>query len=277
MRRSAFLMLLAGGLAVAEDGAVARDGFDLHYRAEGAGAPIVFLSGGPGLEVSTFTPAAAFFPAGYRFIFLEQRGTGRSIPAKMTAENFTLAGMVEDIEALRQHLKQERLLIAGHSWGGMLGMAYAAAHPDRIDRLILIGSGGPTTEFEKQFGRNLQSRLTAGDAKRGPPWPAYFYDRAKGLAFAATVKVGDLHELPSMLLNRDLHEHYDSRPGLRRLDRPALLVYGYEDPIGRPTAEEIHSLIRASTLRYIHECGHFPWLEQPDAFRRIVAEFLDPK
>jgi proline iminopeptidase len=276
MRRCVALMSLACGLASAEDGAVPRDGFDLRYRAEGAGPPIVFLSGGPGLEVSTFTPAAAFFPAGYRFVFLEQRGTGRSIPAQMTAESFTLALMVEDLEALRVHLKQERLLLAGHSWGGMLAMAYAAAHPGKVDGLILIASGGPTNEFEKEFGRNLQARMSPADRK-GAPWPAYFFDRAIGLAFAATVKPGDLHELPSMLLNRDLHRHYDSRPGLRRLDRPALVVHGEDDPIGRSTAEQIHALIRASTLRYIPRCGHFPWLEQPDAFRRILAEFLGPR
>ena len=45
----------------------------------------------------------------------------------------TLQTVVEDLEALRQHLKQDRLVLIGHSWGGMLAMAYAVAHPERVD------------------------------------------------------------------------------------------------------------------------------------------------
>jgi len=294
-----FLSLsLCAGLALADDASVQRDGFQLHYRAEGAGQPVVFLSGGPGFEVDYMKPAAEFFPPGFQAIFLEQRGTGRSMPPKMTAENFTLSLVVEDLEALRVALKQERLFLVGHSWGGMLAMAYAAAHPDRVDRLILISSGGPTTEFFQSFGDTIQSRMypedKAAELRAMKPLlasgsdqafldvvkartPAYFFDRAKGLDFVAHTPAGSLHYRPATLLQNDLAKHYDSRPGLARLDRPTLIIEGHQDPIGEKVAEDIHAVIRSSTLRYIHRCGHFPWIEQPDAFRKIVAGFLAAK
>jgi proline iminopeptidase len=53
-----------------------------------------------------------------------------------------------------------------------------------------------------------------------------------------------------------------------------LIVQGHQDPVGDKTAEDIHAAITTSVLTYINKCGHFPWLEQPDALRRAIAEFL---
>ncbi len=242
-------------------------------------------------------PVGEFVPATYQRVFYEQRGTGRSRVTPMTAENMTLAQVVADLDALRVHLKQDRLLLVGHSWGGMLAMAYAAAYPNRIDRMILIGPGGPTLEFTEWFNDNIHMRLRSEDIEAERYWteapkrgvdpdkaaleqvraisPGYFFERAKGLAFASQVPEGSLKVQVNLLLFGDMAKGYDSRPGLRRLDRPVLIVQGHQDPVGDKTAEDIHSAITSSVLKYINQCGHFPWLEQPDAFRRIVAEFLD--
>ena len=293
------LPFLCAAALAAQDGAVPRDGFNLHYRAEGSGTPIVFLSGGSGLKVDYFIPAAQFFPSGYQRIYLEQRGTGRSRPAKLTSEMMTLANMVGDLEALRTHLKLERIILAGHSWGGMLAMAYGAAHPDRVDRLILIGSGGPTLEFQQWFSTNIEARLRPEDREARDYWdaavkrgvdpgkawleriaailPGYFFDRAKALAVAAKMPEGGFHDDANRLLNEDLRKSYDLRDALPKLSRPVLIVHGHQDPIGDKTAEDIHALIPSSTLRYINECGHFPWIEQPEEMQSIIAEFLAAK
>jgi proline iminopeptidase len=72
----------------------------------------------------------------------------------------------------------------------------------------------------------------------------------------------------------DMAKSYDLRPGLRKLDRSVLIVQGHQDPIGDKTAEEIHGLIASSTLSYINKSGHFPWIEQPEEFRKMVTAFL---
>jgi proline iminopeptidase len=295
-----FLTLVAfAGCAIAQEGEVPRDGFALHYSLGGTGAPIIFLSGGPGLEVDYMKPAAELFPTGYQRVFLEQRGTGRSRPAKLTAENMTVTLMVEDLEELRSALKLERLILAGHSWGGMLAMAYAASHPERVDRLVLIDPGGPTLEFRDWFGDNISARLHPEDRELADYWaeqmkngidpdlatgkvmgaltPGYFFDRAKGLSFASSTPAKFAHRDASTLLNADMRKNYDLRPGLTKVTRPVLIIQGYQDPIGEKTAEDIHALIHSSTLHYIKKCGHFPWLEQPEAMRQIVADFLVAK
>ena len=290
------LLLCCAFPLLAQEASIPREGFSLHYRSEGAGTPIVFLGGGPGLKVDYFAPAAKLFPDGYQRIFLEQRGTGRSLPAQLTPENMAVAEMVADIEALRIHLKLDRILLAGHSWGGMLAMAYGAAHPDRVDRLILVDSGGPDTEFFEWFGANIEARLHAEDREARDYWraaarsgmaldkaragalraiaPGYFFRREQGLATAREWRDGFLHAEASDLLSQDIGKNYNVRESIKKLARPVLIIHGHQDPIGDKVAEDIHALIPGSTLKYLNECGHFPWVEQPEMTRAILAEFL---
>jgi proline iminopeptidase len=296
MRLVVLALLVFSGVASAEDGSFTRNGVVLHYRTAGSGAPVVILSGGPGFEVDYMLPVGDFLPPSYQRVFLEQRGTGRS-RVELTSDTMTISHVVEDLEGLRVHLKQERLFLVGHSWGGMLAMAYAAAHPDRVDRMILIGPGGPTLEFTQWFPDNIRMRLRPEDLDAERSWddaekrgvdpdkaalegiraitPGYFFDREKGLAFAKQLTDGAVHVKVNLLLFDDMAKHYDSRPGLQRLDRPVLIVQGHQDPVGDKTAEDIHTAIKTSVLTYINKCGHFPWLEQPDAFRRAIANFLN--
>jgi proline iminopeptidase len=290
------LLLLFARPSFAEDGSFVRDGVTLHYRTEGSGTPVVFLSGGPGFDVDYMIPVAEFLPASYQRVFFDQRGTGRSVIPDMTADHMTLEHAVEDLEGLRIILERDRLILLGHSWGGMLAMAYAARHPDRVDRLVLAASGGPTLEFITTFGDNLRARLRPEDVEAERYWqeaekrgvdsgkaglealkaivPGYFFDRSKALAFAAQLREGTLHPQVNTLLFQDLAKSYDVREGVRRLDRPVLIVHGHQDPISDRIAADIHALIPSSTLQFIHRAGHFPWIEQPEEFGRILAAFF---
>jgi proline iminopeptidase len=280
----------------AQEGSIQRDGFSLYYYAEGSGTPIIFLGGGPGIEVDYMKPAAELFPPQYQRVFLEQRGSGRSRPVKLTAENMSLRLMVEDLEALRRHLKLDRVMLAGHSWGGMLAMAYASSHPENVDRLVLIESGGPTQEFRQRFSDNIQARLHSEDKEAQRYWidaakhgvesdtaarealraitPGYFFDRAKGLAFAAAQPRGGLHQDALLLLNADLAKSYDLRDGLRQLLRPVLIIEGHQDPIGEQNGRGHSRVDSFFDTSLPDRCGHFPWIEQPDKMRAVVAEFL---
>jgi len=290
-------LLATTSAARAQDGSFTHEGVELHYTSAGTGQPAIILAGGPGLDVNYVKPVADFLPDTYRRIYFEQRGTGRSRPATPAPESLTLKTVVADLEALREHLKQERLFLVGHSWGGMLAMAYAAEHPDRVDRLILIGSGGPTLEFAQWFSDNITMRLRPEDIEAAERWqsemergadrdkafgedikarlPGYFFDRAKALEFAAQFKAEESHVDVNEALWADLGKTYDLRDGLKKLARPVLIVQGHQDPIGDKTAEDIHQLIAGSTLAYINKCGHFPWLEQPEEFRERIRAFLD--
>ena len=294
---AAALLLPAG--ARAQVGSFDSAGIQLYFTSAGTGTPIVLLSGGPGLNVEYMLPVAQFLPAGYRSIAFEQRGTGRSRPQPFDPATLTIQNAVQDLEALRMRLQQDRLSLLGHSWGGMLAMAYAASYPDHVDRLILVDSGGPTLEFTQWFGDNIEARLRPEDIELRDHWraagkngedsgkvatetlkaimPGYFFDRKAALAFASAMNASQYHPDVNERLFADMMKHYDSRAGLKKLKRPVLIIQGHQDPIGDKTAEDIRALIAGATLAYIKRSGHFPWIEQPEAFRKAIVDFLSTK
>ena len=101
------------------------------------GQPVLFLHGGPGAGAGA-VHRRFFDPNFWRIIIFDQRGAGRSRPLGSLVAN-TTPDLVDDIEQLRKHLRLERWLLFGGSWGSTLALAYAQAHPDRVAGLVLRG------------------------------------------------------------------------------------------------------------------------------------------
>jgi proline iminopeptidase len=98
------------------------------------GVPVVFLHGGPG--GGCLPGHRRFFdPDFWRIILFDQRGAGRSVPTAEIIDNTTWH-LVSDMERLRAHLKVERWLLFGGSWGSTLALAYAQAYPERCLGLV---------------------------------------------------------------------------------------------------------------------------------------------
>src|SRR5262249_22273942 len=102
-----------------------------------AGVPVVFLHGGPGAGASP-VHRRFFDPAHYRAVIFDQRGAGRSKPLGELRNN-TTPHLIEDIERLRRHLRIDRWIVFGGSWGSTLALAYAEAHPGAVRALVLRG------------------------------------------------------------------------------------------------------------------------------------------
>lgn len=102
-----------------------------------SGMPVIFLHGGPGGGCSPYD-ARFFNPAFYRIILFDQRGSGRSIPLYELQDNNTQE-LVADIEKIRIHLKINKWLIFGGSWGSLLSILYGQAHPERCLGFVLRG------------------------------------------------------------------------------------------------------------------------------------------
>ena len=112
---------------------------ELYYEQSGnpKGKPVVFLHGGPG--GGTDPRMRRFFdPEVYRIVLFDQRGCGKSTPHASLHENTTWH-LVDDIEALREHLGIAAWQVFGGSWGATLALAYAQKHPARVTELVLRG------------------------------------------------------------------------------------------------------------------------------------------
>ena len=101
------------------------------------GVPVIALHGGPG-GGSSPEMRRFFDPERYRVFLFDQRGCGRSTPHSELRENTTW-DLVDDIEALREHVGVNQWLVFGGSWGSTLSLAYGVTHPDRTLGLVLRG------------------------------------------------------------------------------------------------------------------------------------------
>jgi proline iminopeptidase len=119
------------------------DGHHLYWECSGNpdGEPALYLHGGPG-SGATAGQRRFFDPSRFRAVLFDQRGCGRSRPLASQPEHEletnTTLHLVADIEALRHRLAVDRWTILGLSWGTTLGLAYAEAHPDRVNGLVLV-------------------------------------------------------------------------------------------------------------------------------------------
>ena len=115
------------------------DGHELYYEQSGnpKGKPALFVHGGPG-GGGDVNARRFFDPDRYRIVVFDQRGSGRSRPHASLEANTTWH-LVADMERLRAHLKIERWLVFGGSWGSTLALAYAETHPQPVSELVLRG------------------------------------------------------------------------------------------------------------------------------------------
>src|SRR5215207_1214246 len=113
----------------------------LYYEIKGEGLPILLLSGGPGLSSNQLITLRDSLSQKYKCILFDQRGTGQSHTFPVDSTTINLSQSVQDISSLLKRLKMSSVTIVGHSWGAMLAVNFAIAHPTQINKLVLIGSG----------------------------------------------------------------------------------------------------------------------------------------
>jgi len=99
--------------------------------------PIIFLHGGPGNGCED-KDKYKFNPDTQRVIFHDQRGSGQSTPTGSLEHN-TTQHLIADIKKIANHLKLDKFVIAGGSWGSTLALTYAIAHPDRVAGMVIDG------------------------------------------------------------------------------------------------------------------------------------------
>jgi len=105
------------------------------------GLPVLWLHGGPGSGLGTGNYRKRYDPDTFLIVGIDQRGCGRSTPLVVDAldrlpEN-TTDGLIADIEQVREELGIDRWLVTGGSWGSTLALAYALAHPHRVQGIVL--------------------------------------------------------------------------------------------------------------------------------------------
>jgi len=257
---------------------------------------LLVLHGGPGADHQYLLPQMLDLAKDHELVFYDQRGGGQSRtddPAPITWRTH-----VDDAAALARELGFEQLDIVGYSWGGLLAMLTAieaAGEPELelppINSLVLIDPAPVNREqrgeFEREFNARQQGpviqRMRAELAESGlrERDPAAYRQRSFELSvagyFADPARAQDL--TPFRVVGRVQQSvwgslgDFDLRPALAKLDLPALVIHGRQDPIPLASSESVAQALRAR-LVVLENCGHVPYVEQPQSLFDAMRQFL---
>lgn len=126
-------------------------GVRMHYLDEGEGPPVVMVHGNPTWSFY-YRQLVLALRDGHRCIVPDHVGMGLSDKPGDDRYAYTLAQRVDDLEALLEHLGVDRdVTLVVHDWGGMIGMAWAARHPERVARLVILNTAAFPLPSDKPF------------------------------------------------------------------------------------------------------------------------------
>jgi pimeloyl-ACP methyl ester carboxylesterase len=237
------------------------------------GRPVLFLHGWPDSWFS-FSRVLELLPDDVRAIAVDQRGFGDS---ERPASGYSIAEMADDALALLDSLGVPRATFVGHSFGSFVARRVALAHPNRVARLVLIGTGfSPANAVMRdlqeslhdlpdpipvEFAREFQSSTACR------PLPAEFFERI----IEESLKLPP--RLWKLLIDRLLE--YDDTNELSRIAAPTQLLWGEKDALfSRAEQDAFMAALPGARFSIYDETGHCPNWEQPERVAADIVAFL---
>ncbi len=289
-------------MAETREGYVPVTGYRLFYRSFGLekGLPVVLgLHGGPGATHDYLLPLADLADRGFRVVLFDQLGCGRSdVPTDPSL--FSLEHHVQEVEELRRNLGLGRVHLLGSSYGGLLALAVALAHQDRLLSLITVGglASVPLAQAEmdrlrRELPPSVQETISRCEASGATASPEYaeacmeFYRRhlcrmwpwppevAYSLGMCQQRPVYPLMNGPSEFTMTGTIRDVDLSAQLHRIRLPTLVLGGRYDEVTPKVAEQIRNGIPGARGVTFPESSHVPFWEEREHFIAVVSRFLD--
>ncbi|MFI5675748.1 alpha/beta fold hydrolase [Streptomyces cellulosae] len=269
----------------------APDGTRLAYRVIGDGDPVVCLPGGP--TDSLYLGDLGGLSTHRQLIVLDLRGTGRSAIPEDTS-SYRCDHLVNDVEALREHLALPRMDLLGHSAGTNVATQYVAQYPKNVSKLALIGPSPRAVGI----AISAEMRRELAQLRKNEPWfPAAFaaleaitegtgsdWEALAPFFWGRWDAAAQNHHASSQPKNKEAVALFaaegafnpeTTRAALAACEAPVLLLAGEFDLNSPPqSAAEFVALFSNATLVVQPGAGHYPWLDDADQFVATTAAFL---
>ncbi|HEV7374996.1 MAG TPA: alpha/beta fold hydrolase [Pyrinomonadaceae bacterium] len=251
-------------------------GVRIHYVEAGSG-PVVVLLHGLGGNTTNWAFNIAPLAQKYRVVVLDQIGFGQSDKPLI---NYRIATYVDFLDAFLKELKIERASFVGNSMGGWVAAAYALAHPEKVERLVLVDAAG--FSFAPDFDTSQLIKLNPSTREGMKELISrVFYnkqifmnDAFLNASMAARINAGDGHTIRSITESIIRREDFlDNR--LSVIKQPTLVIWGREDGL-LPLADgqRFQKEIPGAQLLVFEQCGHVPQVEKAMEFNAAVLKFL---
>lgn len=256
-----------------------------NYHDQGEGPPVLFLHGsGPGVSAwANWRLTIAGLAPHFRCIAPDLAGFGYS-PVPDTW-SFNRETWLAQIVALLDALGLERVHVVGNSFGGGMALALAINHPERVDRLVLMGSVGAKFELTREL--DLVWGYTPSLAAMAEVMDAFAYDRSLisddliAMRYEASNRA-DVAAAYARMFPAPRQRWVDALAftpeAIAAIPHQTLIVHGRDDRVIPPgNSFELLQLIPRAQLHVFGQCGHWTQVEKAGEFNGLVSRFLgDP-
>lgn len=252
-------------------------GMKIHYVEAGSG-PVVVLLHGLGGSTQNWAFNIDALAQKFRVVVPDQLGFGRS---DKPFTNYRIATYVDFLDGFLKELKIERAALVGNSMGGWIAAAYALAHPEKVERLVLVAAAGfaPPADFDKNILVGLNPSTREGMRRLAmlvfSNKQLFTSDAAIDLLLKQRLTAGDGYTIQS--LNESIARREDMLDNrLSAIKQPTLLIWGRDDGLTplKDHGERFHREIKGSELLVFEQCGHVPQVEKAAEFNAALLKFL---
>ena len=257
-------------------------GIETNYLEAGAGEPLVLVHGsGPG--VSAYANWRLTLPAlaeGVRVLAPDLVGFG--FTERPPGVRHDLGTWTDQLRGFLDAVGVERASIVGNSFGGAIALSLAARHPDRVDRLVLMGSVGVSFKITEGLDAVWGYQPSFEAMRRILDYFAYSRDLVDDelaeVRYRASIQPGFQESYGAMFpapRQRWVDAMVTPDEQIAALPHRTLVVHGREDQvIPLANAHHLLELIPDAELHVFGRCGHWSQIEHADAFNRLVLDFL---
>jgi 3-oxoadipate enol-lactonase len=255
------------------------NGLNHHYRLEGPEeAPVLTLAHAQGFTLDSWAAQIAHFSDRYRVLAPDLRGHGGT---DMAGEAYQIEDIARDVVALLDALGIDRTHYAGASLGGMAGFALALDHADRLRSVSFVTTQGilPQTSIDGQRAATAVMRKDGAEARADAVLERYL---RKGYRDDAPDSYAELRRQFTTNPVEGYAEagdaifamNFDDRVG--SIDLPVRVIAGSDDIATTPDRMTLYrDNIPGAGMDIVPNAGHMPYVEEADAFNKVLAGFLD--
>lgn len=249
----------------------------VHYEVYGRGRPVILLHGWLG-SWGLWQDTMTYLGQRYRTYALDFWGFGESGKKR---DSYNVQDFVSLVDQFMEQLGIESAPLVGHSMGGTVSLAVAIQYPQRVRKVVVIGSpivGSSLSLLLKLFGRRPVAYVVFHNLwalKLGFKILAPYYSRDPRWSEMMNRDLSST-TLESFLLSIASLRRTDLRPLLSQVQHPVMGMYGDKDIVVHPMQwHPLQQGVPHARVDRFHDAGHFIMLDDPERFRADLAEFLD--
>jgi len=234
--------------------------------------PTILLMHGSGLTHIVWSLHEQFYASqGFNVLSVDLPGHGNSEgPSLKSIEKIS-----DWIKSLMLKINIEKIIIAGHSQGGLVGIDFASRYPELIEKIVLVANS-----YKMPVNQDLIDLAEAGDEKAVLLMMKWGYEGSKAFIGGNPVKkiinsARDIREVLAVDLNA-CNNYKNGENAIKKINCPTLCIFGDLDKmvpvkVGLKMSEQITN----SETKIISDCGHMIIFEKAFEMRKLVKEFIN--